>query len=885
MNKNIPLILFLLIYFMTSGTIVLSQPGETNVFIDWNRTDGQINRAIFSTQGFMQVYVCENPLVMDTFKLINPKDTHTRLETYIHQMEPQNDDNDPNHFNWDGFHPKKMIRFIDDADAFHKTLAELGMEPLSLLCYLAPWLRSENPDYPIKNIEEWAEFAAAVVHSYNGYGDDYHPNLRYVEIWNEPNMEQFYSGNMESYWELFKKTAQRIHKDYPGVMVGGPALTHAWHCQPDEWMEEFLKTCGSSADFISYHHYGPQGESVDVLTNDIRKWVTKFRAIPGKEQGKVMITEIDSWFSGWPKAQFILERQFRFLDISELILGIHHFCCLAYNESGNYTFGIVNTQGGVLEGVFRPYWLFRNLIGNRAYYMKEGADIGNLDLIASHASENNSWLGSAVFHNKKNAPMKINAFLHFPPSHKDRVLTFNKLTEHFYGVEKVLPVPAYEDHLELNLNLSPGEGLALNLQESGKRFFAFRDLNNQETPWLQVTPSVSRLFFGDSCNLDVRILNTNLTPVSGEIEIRGIPKDWKLVTNPETNRINSLGFGKEHTCQFTITATTIVPEGKVSPFAIIKGGSFPEDDIDKMPHSIPSTIRVNNPIKTQVLPLPVFAERGKTNQVTLQILNRIDKPIEGTFEFFAAEGCKAQNPPQKFSLAPKERGRFQFPFTIDPSAKLGRFKGTIKLDYLGSIHADEFTVEIVEGTPEQNAIPLDLGSRINFDAVAFFENRLDYDRSEMGQFVYPGDFTPSDQTVSIRGIPYKFASLNNGVKNVILPQGQVLEVPEGNYKGASFIGFGHDGKHPGDWIFHYADNTTQKVSSEIPEWCTPAPKGFQVALTAPYRYIEGGPAPPPCELFSWTLKPDPAKTLKGIELPSMKNAYIFAITLIKDNEK
>jgi hypothetical protein len=882
MRKYISLILFLLVYPITPGTMAASQPDETNVLIYWNRTDGLINRAIFSTQGFMQVYASENPMVMDTFKLLNPKETHTRLETYIHQMEPQNDDDDPSHFNWNGFYPKKMIRFIDDADAFHKTLAELGMEPLSLLCYLAPWLKSENQDYPINNIDEWAEFAAAVVQSYNGYGDEYQPNLRYAEIWNEPNMKEFYPGNMDSYFKLFQKTAERIHRDYPGVMVGGPALTHAWHCQPDEWMEEFLKTCGSSADFISYHHYGPQGESVDVLTSDIRKWVTKFRTIPGREQGKVMITEIDAWFSGWSKAQYIMERQFRFLDISELILGIHHFCCLAYNESGNYTFGIVDTQGGVLEGTFWPYWLFRNLIGNKAYYMKQGPEMQNFDLIATHTWDNNAWLGSAVFHNKKNTSLKINAFLYFPPSYKDRVLTFNRIAANFYGVEKVQLVPANEDHLELALNLSPGEGLSLNLQESGKRFLAFRDLNNQETPWMQVTPSASKLDFGGSCNLDVRILNTTFIPVAGEIEIRGIPKEWKPEITSGTHCVDSLSFGKEHTCKFTIKATSIVPEGSVSPYAIIRGDLWPKGDIDKIPHSIPATIKINNPIKTQVLPLPVFAVRGETNQVTLQIVNRIDKPIEGTFAFSAPDGCAGQNPPSKFSLAPGERERFHFAFFIDPSAKTGTFKGTIKTSYLGSILSDEFNVEIVEGTPEQNAIPLDLGFWINFDAVAFHENRMDYDRSQMGLFAYPGDFTPSEQTLSIRGIPYKFASMNNGVKNVILPQGQVLSVPEGNYKGATFIGFGHDGSHPGDWIFQYSDNTTQTVSSQIPEWCTPAPPGFQVAFTAPYRYIEGGPAPPPCELFSWQLSVDPSRILKGIELPKMKNAYIFAITLIKE---
>jgi glycosyl hydrolase family 39 (putative alpha-L-iduronidase) len=196
---------------------------EATAVIDWTRTDGIVNRALFSTQGFMQIYKCDDPMVMDTFKLTNPHDTQTRLETYIHQMEPVNDNDDPNVMNWAKMYPQKMIRFIDDRKSFENELDSQGIETLSLLCYLAPWLKSEDIENPIKDIDEWVEFACAVIESYNGKGEDYRPILRYVEIWNEPNMEMFYTGSMESYFKLFNAAADRIHRDYPGVMVGGPA--------------------------------------------------------------------------------------------------------------------------------------------------------------------------------------------------------------------------------------------------------------------------------------------------------------------------------------------------------------------------------------------------------------------------------------------------------------------------------------------------------------------------------------------------------------------------------------------------------------------------------------------------------------------------------------
>ena len=134
--------------------------------------------------------------------------------------------------------------------------------------------------------------------------------------------------------------------------------------------------------------------------------------------------------------------------------------------------------------------------------------------------------------------------------------------------------------------------------------------------------------------------------------------------------------------------------------------------------------------------------------------------------------------------------------------------------------------------------------------------------------------------VNLYGAPFRMLSLEDGRKNVVLPQGQKIEVPPGAWRAVAFLGYGHDGKHPGAWTFHYSDGTAQAVDSQIPEWCTPPPDGFHVAFTAPYRYIANGPAGPPCELFLWSLPLDPSKTLTRIEFQQMKHAYIFAVTLL-----
>ena len=66
------------------------------------------------------------------------------METWIHLMEPENDNDDPNVYNWDKLYPEDMVRFVEDRDDYEAFLDELGTERLSLLCYNVDWNKSED---------------------------------------------------------------------------------------------------------------------------------------------------------------------------------------------------------------------------------------------------------------------------------------------------------------------------------------------------------------------------------------------------------------------------------------------------------------------------------------------------------------------------------------------------------------------------------------------------------------------------------------------------------------------------------------------------------------------------------------------------------------------
>lgn len=869
-----------LLALATTLSIAPAAHAEVRAVVDWTRSTGQVNRALFSTQGFMQVYVEPDPMVMETFELLNPTGTQSRLETYIHQMEPENDNDDPDVFDWDRLYPDKMIRFIEDRAAFEEVYhGTLGMETLSLLCYSVGWLMPNKEGDTVQDIDEWVEFAAAVVESYNGRGEDYRLRNRLVQVWNEPNMGMFYTGSIDSYIELFNRTAARIHRDYPGVLVGGPTITHSG-IEPERWMSEFIEKSGPHADYVIFQHYDDQIVRPTALIDAVKEYAAAFRAIPGKERGQIMITETDGRFTGWPKIQYVLQRQFGFLEIRELLLGVQHFCAMAYDESGNYLYGFVNDRGGILGHNFWPYWLFRNYIGNEAHTHLHGPRTPELNLAASFHNPGDRFLGTAVLHNDSNRLMPVETHLFFPPSGDARVLSIDRVGETSAGIESVHRIDAGATKHRLSLELGPGEAVAVHLLDAGQRHFAFKDLNHQELPWIETRTTAETVEYQDRFTLDTTILNTLLEPVSGTLEVRGLPGGWTARLLEGTDRVEGLPFGERQSATFEVVAGALYLGGRVGPYVALSGGDSGAD-LDRTAHSIPVTVNVVQPLVAQVLPLPVHAVPGEMNMVELQLLNKSSIATEGTVSVEFPEGLTPRNAPETFTLRPGVRQRLQFPFNVAAGLS-GTHSGTIHLDLAGSRVSQGFTVEVGRPQIRGAATPVDLTPHLNFDAVAFDENRMDFDAESMGAFVYPGDFTPSGRIVSIRGVPYQMADLSDGRKNVVLPRGQKIPVPPGDYEAVAFMGFGHDGKHPGTWTFHYADGTTTAIPSQIPEWCSPTPAGFSVAFTAPFRYWQTGPAPPACELFTWSLPTVPGKELTHVELPNFeRGAYIFAMTLIE----
>ena len=118
---------------------------------------------------------------------------------------------------------------------------------------------------PPKDFEKWAEICCGIIRHYNeGWANGYKHNIRYWEIWNEPdNKPATWTGTDEQFLELYEVTAKAIKSRWPELKVGGPAFANAGRLKDNEFIpspqaRRFLGYCRDNQvplDFFSWHRY------------------------------------------------------------------------------------------------------------------------------------------------------------------------------------------------------------------------------------------------------------------------------------------------------------------------------------------------------------------------------------------------------------------------------------------------------------------------------------------------------------------------------------------------------------------------------------------------------------------------------------------------------
>ncbi|MFC5927085.1 GH39 family glycosyl hydrolase [Micromonospora vulcania] len=146
-------------------------------------------------------------------------------------------------------------------DAVLDALAPTGLRPVLELSF-TPRALARDPSRvvtdagvssPPRDWDRWANLVGDLVRHLRHRVGDAELRRWAVEVWNEPDLDCFWTGSRDDYLRMYDVTARAVRAACPGLPVGGPATAAT------KWIEPFLDhvdASGAPLDFLSTHVYG-----------------------------------------------------------------------------------------------------------------------------------------------------------------------------------------------------------------------------------------------------------------------------------------------------------------------------------------------------------------------------------------------------------------------------------------------------------------------------------------------------------------------------------------------------------------------------------------------------------------------------------------------------
>jgi xylan 1,4-beta-xylosidase len=169
-------------------------------------------------------------------------------------------------------HDDNAVVTIDDAgrisydferiDAIYDQILQMGIRPIVELSFM-PAALARDPQQtvftyagiisPPADWSQWRALVAALAtHLIGRYGIDEVAAWPF-EVWNEPNLQVFWTGTVDEYLRLYDETAAALKSVDQRLLVGGPSTAAS------EWVERLAahaEEAGTPLDFVTSHTYG-----------------------------------------------------------------------------------------------------------------------------------------------------------------------------------------------------------------------------------------------------------------------------------------------------------------------------------------------------------------------------------------------------------------------------------------------------------------------------------------------------------------------------------------------------------------------------------------------------------------------------------------------------
>lgn len=154
-------------------------------------------------------------------------------------------------------------------DHYSKTIMEAGAEVFYRLGNKIDHRVKRYDSVPPKDFKKWAIICEHIIKHYTeGWADGFHWDIKYWEIWNEPDNINCWTGEFEDFLELFKIAANHLKSVFPALKIGGPSFSTK---KPVRVFLEYVKNNNVPIDFLSWHVYDFRTQIVEEHIREVRQ--------------------------------------------------------------------------------------------------------------------------------------------------------------------------------------------------------------------------------------------------------------------------------------------------------------------------------------------------------------------------------------------------------------------------------------------------------------------------------------------------------------------------------------------------------------------------------------------------------------------------------------
>ena len=168
--------------------------------------------------------------------------------------------------NWFNLEPKRGQWDFKTLDRYVQLGEQHGVSLLLPLAFPPSWASrspGEKGAYgagsaaPPRDLGEWRQYVRVVA-------ERYRQSINEFEIWNEPNLRNFFSGSQDDLVLLARVAHETLREVTPRSRLVSPSVTGG--VEHVKWLDSYLERGGGQyADVVGFHFYAPQKEPEAML--------------------------------------------------------------------------------------------------------------------------------------------------------------------------------------------------------------------------------------------------------------------------------------------------------------------------------------------------------------------------------------------------------------------------------------------------------------------------------------------------------------------------------------------------------------------------------------------------------------------------------------------